>query len=135
MVIAAVFGWHYVLYFTRGFTQIGFFTVMVHRMIFGDILRFTLVFFVALVSFATAMMAVFQNSPEGIPQEFHSYHMSLFNMFRLMAGLTELDVLEKARVPFLAALLFCTFVALAVVLLLNMLIAAMSDTYAQVYTW
>ena len=54
-------------------------------------------------------------------------------MFRVMIGLREMDYIDTfAADANLGIFLFVLFTALTTILLLNMLIAAMSDTYAKI---
>ncbi len=132
LAVAVVLGWYFVLFFTRAFEPTGFFTVMLHRILFTDVLRFGIVFGVILAGFSAAMIATYSGHDGGLPTEFYPFGNAMMTMFRLMIGLEEFNILFDASNRILASVLFVVFVALATILLMNMLIAAMSDTYGAI---
>ncbi len=105
---------------------------MVHRIIAHDIFRFAVVFVFILLGFTAANISIFAYSPEGIPEQLTSFPIGLLSLFKLMIGLDEWNILDVARSYTAAACIFVLFVILTTILLLNMLIAAMTDTYASV---
>ena len=132
LCVALIFGWYFMLYFTRGFKATGFFTVMIHRMLFGDLIRFGLVIAIYILAFGSAFVVLFQGPPSGVPDEAKSLEESLFAHFKLLLGLSDINVLNESSDHILAYIVYICFVVLATLELLNMLIAAMSDTYAAV---
>lgn len=130
--IALVTGWYFVLYFTRAFESASFFTLMIHKMLLGDMLRFGIAFLVLLIGFGTSMRVLYMETTKEMPHQFSSFGASLLSMFRLLTGLDDLNYLDQSRSPEAATFLYLVFICIASILLLNMLIAAMSDTYANV---
>ncbi|XP_069121393.1 transient receptor potential cation channel subfamily V member 5-like [Argopecten irradians] len=141
LVFALLTGWWFNVFFLRGWQVFSFFTVMIQRVIFGDLFRFSVFIGLELVAFTTCMHTVFQG--QGVPNvegiyssaevgtvlEFGSTMLSMFN---LMLGLSNIGGLREARVPWLSVILFIGFVLLTYVLLLNALIAMMSATCGTV---
>ncbi|OWF39934.1 Transient receptor potential cation channel subfamily V member 5 [Mizuhopecten yessoensis] len=141
LVFALLTGWWFNVFFLRGWQVFSFFTVMIQRVIFGDLFRFSVFIGLELVAFTTCMHTVYQG--QGIPNiegiysstetstllEFGS---TLLSMFSLMLGLSNINGLREARVPWLSIILFIGFVLLTYVLLLNALIAMMSATCGTV---
>ena len=125
-----IFGWAFLMFFTRGIKTFSFFTVIMQAA-FGDLLRFFIVYSVILVPYSAAMTIIFQN-PGSITVEFANFWSSLFSMFQLTIGLIELDVTNGSNYPELALILFITFLAMAYILLLNMVIALLSETCSRV---
>lgn len=123
---------YFILFFTRALEVSAFFTVMIHRMLFGDLVRFLLTFAALLVGFGTANMVLYKGAVSGLPHQLRSFDITIITMFRLMTGLSDLNNLSQARSPLAASVLYIGFVSICTILLLNMLIAAMSDTYANV---
>ena len=131
--VALASGWYYMLSFLRTFKSISYYTVMVHKMVFSDIIHFGNVFIFILLGFAAGNMALFSTLPgEEVPDQVKSFDRSIYSLFRLVIGLEEWDIVDQARSPLTASLAFLTFVLLTTILLLNMLIASMTDTYAAI---
>jgi len=74
------------------------------------------------------MHITFMSSSPAPPTEFATIWKTFLTMFRLMLGLTEVDVLYDAPHPWLAVLLFVLYVVLTFVLMLTSLFALMSNT-------
>lgn len=129
--MAAIYGWCFTLFFTRAFKNIGIFTVMLQRMIMGDLIYFTIVFLVILAGLATALQILF-HANSTVPTDVSVMSNTVMNLFRFMVGLTEMDVAMYATFPAAVNLLIVGFILLANVQLINMLVAAMNDTYAAV---
>ena len=129
--IAAICGWSFMLFFTTAFQNIGIFSVMLQRMITRELAYFAVVFVFIMTGFGTATYCLFQESIHGAPEEVSSVHHALFSHFRLLVGLEELNIASESRLPWLIKLMFIMFVLLANILLLNMLIAAMNNTYSD----
>ncbi len=130
--VALTCGWYYMLAFLRTFRAFSYYTVMVHRIIFSDILRFGGVFIFILLGFTAGNMVIFATAPNGVPDQLSSFEVGMLSLFRLMIGLEEWSIPEEARSEVTAQIVFLAFVLLTTILLLNMLIASMTDTYAAV---
>lgn len=131
--IALVTGWYYMLSFCRLFKPISYYTVMVHRMIVTDIFRFAAVFIFIMLGFAAANLVLFCHSLDPL-QQVSSFDQSAYSLFRLMIGLETWSFTNQAPayVHVAADVAFFSFVILTMILLLNMLIASMTDTYAAI---
>ncbi|GFR66052.1 transient receptor potential cation channel subfamily V member 3-like [Elysia marginata] len=131
MVLALLFGWWFSTFFLRPFKKFSFFTVMLMKVLLGDMLRFFTIIIIALVSFTMAMHLLFLHS-QSLPKEFESLPLGCLTMFKLMLGLTDLEILEHADPVWLAVTLFVIYVLLTYVLLINSLIAMMSNTCSEI---
>ena len=85
-----------------------------------------------LLSFSVAMYITFVATPGPLPEAFSHLGTTSMTMFKLMLGLTEVEVLYDAAHPWLAITLFVLFVLLTYILMLNALIAMMSNTCSLV---
>ena len=132
MAVCLVSGWYFVLYFTRAFRPLGFFAVMMDRIIFGDLMRFSFVIGIFLLGFGSALRVVYEDAVTDIPEEMSGLGHAILTMFRIMVGLESFTIIDQTRDHIAAALFFVAFVLLATIQLINMLIASMSDTYASV---
>ena len=126
--IALVSGWYFMLYYTRAYRATSFFNVMLSRMLFSDLLRFTVATGMLLIGFGVSLMLLVA---QPLPDEFSSFGKTIITMILLMVGMTDLSYIDSARQPMFATVFSLIYVILAAVLLLNMLIAALADTYAE----
>jgi len=127
LIISLITGWWFVVFFLRAHKKFGFFTVMIHKIILGDLIRFGLLICLMLIAFSAAVNMAFKGS---ITQnkDLLSYPYTMMLLFKLMMGLGDIEELYEARRPWIAVCLFIAFVILTYVLMMNALIAMMSQT-------
>ncbi|XP_050701806.1 transient receptor potential cation channel subfamily V member 5-like [Eriocheir sinensis] len=130
----------YFLFFCRGFKTVGPFVTMIYTMLVGDLLRFVTIYFVFIMGFSQAYFIIFNsfhdtedrsqcvsnpmpNAPESVMKMFI---MSLGNFGDSYSALdcTDHDVTGK--------ILFLVFMAIVSLLLINLLIAMMGNTYERI---
>ncbi|KAM4044071.1 transient receptor potential cation channel subfamily V member 1-like isoform 1-T5 [Anomaloglossus baeobatrachus] len=143
MVFALVIGWVNMLYYTRGFQQTGIYSVMIQKTILRDMLRFLLVYIVFLFGFAAALVTLIGEAPQeaangtesGEKEEANSYsslYISCLELFKFTIGMGDLQFNENLKFKHFFMFLLILYVVLTYVLLLNMLIALMSETVNRV---
>ncbi|KAI5702538.1 hypothetical protein M8J76_008663 [Diaphorina citri] len=133
----------YFLFFCRGFKTVGPFVVMIYRMIMGDLLRFVSIYLVFVMGFSQSYYIIhlsFDNplTPGGVddtvsnpmPNPTESI-MAMFLMSLTTFGdyYTAFETTEHA---WEAKLCFVIFMAIVAILLVNMLIAMMGNTYQKI---
>ena len=131
LVIALITGWWFSIFFLRAQKKFSFFTVMIQKVIFGDMLRFSIIISLALVSFTAGIYMAFKGSlnlSAEASEDLNSYGSTMLLLFQLMLGLGDISSLYQARQPWMAMTLFIIFVLLSYVLMFNALIAMMSQT-------
>lgn len=69
--------------------------------------------------------------PEALPS-YRSFPMTLFSQFVLSVGIIDLPLDHENMTPPIVYVLHCTFALVSYILLLNLLIAMMSDTHWRV---
>ncbi|XP_071086171.1 transient receptor potential cation channel subfamily V member 3-like [Haliotis cracherodii] len=128
LVIALILGWWSTTFFLRGISPFSYVTLMLQKVLFGDMLKFIPIIFIMMIAFTCAMyssMAITQ------PDAFGNFSTSLVTMFKLMTGQAEIDGLEGASqhgsIP-----VFVFAVIVIQIFLLNILIAIMSRTCESV---
>ncbi|XP_019646458.1 PREDICTED: transient receptor potential cation channel subfamily V member 6-like [Branchiostoma belcheri] len=131
MSIALVFGWMLMLYFSRGSEHLGPFTIIIHRILMKDVVRFFLVYLVCLAGYTTAFYVTFQEATEDLEQ-FSDFGSTFFTLFKLTIGVEDIAVLNKAPNPIMAVILFVSFLIFSFLLMANLLIAIMGETLGVV---
>lgn len=123
--------WFYVGCLFMGFQSIGHFVVMIHEIIINDVLKFGLILAMFLIAFSTAIYIVLRPPTE---RSFEDFAGQLLSCFAWLAdGGFQEDVAEgAARGKPLAVLLLASFTIIGSIVLLNLLVAMMGDTYSNV---
>ena len=128
--IGLLSGWYLLLVYLTPLKSVGLFSVVLNRMITHDLLRFFTVFVVIFVAFTTSLMCFL--GPDQ-PLQTSTFFDSYWTLLRVMVGLYDLDdALERAAYPLLARIVAFLFIIVTMIQLLNMLIAAMTNTFADV---
>uniref|UniRef100_A0A8C5DVA1 Transient receptor potential cation channel subfamily V member 6-like n=1 Tax=Gouania willdenowi TaxID=441366 RepID=A0A8C5DVA1_GOUWI len=121
MAVCLVLGWCNVMFFARGFEMLGPYVIMIQKIIFGDLTKFMWLSFIVLIGFSTYAIPPYRSFP-----------ITLFSQFELSVGLIDLPVEHTIITPPIVHVLHCTFSVVSYILLLNLLIAMMSDTHWRV---
>ncbi|XP_063811906.1 transient receptor potential cation channel subfamily V member 1-like isoform X2 [Pseudophryne corroboree] len=143
MVFALVIGWVNTLYYTRGFQQTGIYSVMIQKTILRDMLRFLFVYLVFLFGFAAALVTLVGEAPvepgnsteAGKSEAGSSYsglYVTILELFKFTIGMGDLEFNENLKFKHFFMFLLILYVVLTYILLLNMLIALMSETVNKI---
>uniref|UniRef100_A0AAQ5ZDD5 Ion transport domain-containing protein n=1 Tax=Amphiprion ocellaris TaxID=80972 RepID=A0AAQ5ZDD5_AMPOC len=132
MAVCLVLGWCNVMFFARGFEMLGPYVIMIQKIIFGDLTKFMWLSFIVLIGFSTSLWMVYMTQePDSIPS-YRSFPITLFSQFELSVGLIDLPVDHTFTTPPIVHVLHVAFSVVSYILLLNLLIAMMSDTHWRV---
>uniref|UniRef100_A0A4W6D9U4 Transient receptor potential cation channel, subfamily V, member 6 n=1 Tax=Lates calcarifer TaxID=8187 RepID=A0A4W6D9U4_LATCA len=132
MAVCLVLGWCNVMFFARGFEMLGPYVIMIQKIIFGDLTKFMWLIVIVLIGFSTSLWMVYMTqAPDTIPA-YRSFPISLFSQFELSVGLIDLPVDHTVFTPPIVHVIHCAFSVVSYILLLNLLIAMMSDTHWRV---
>ncbi|XP_053373140.1 transient receptor potential cation channel subfamily V member 3-like [Mercenaria mercenaria] len=126
LIFAIIIGWYLVLFFLQIFKAFSFYTVLIQRVI-SDMIKFAFVMGIFLIAFSIAMFMIMQGANTE-DEDFNNLGKAMVKMLTIMLGIGELDILFQARQPILAVTVFVLFVLLTTILLLNALIAMMSNS-------
>ncbi|XP_045169282.2 transient receptor potential cation channel subfamily V member 3-like [Mercenaria mercenaria] len=126
LIFAIIIGWYLVLFFLQIVKAFSFYTVLIQRVI-SDMIKFAFVMGIFLIAFSIAMFMIMQGANTE-DEDFNNLGKTMVKMLTIMLGIGELDILFQARQPILAVTVFVLFVLLTTILLLNALIAMMSNS-------
>ncbi|XP_060084221.1 uncharacterized protein LOC132563479 [Ylistrum balloti] len=138
LAVSLCLGWLSSIALTRGFKGIHYFFKMLVNMVVRDVLRFLVVFSFVLLAFGFALHVVFQISSD-IVDTYSDPMETLFMTFNLMIGMAELfdDNFETGmsgvgRSATFAKAIYLIYILLSTIVLLNLLIAMMNDSYSDI---
>ncbi|XP_058139742.1 transient receptor potential cation channel subfamily V member 1 [Dasypus novemcinctus] len=151
MVFSLAMGWTNMLYYTRGFQQMGIYAVMIEKMILRDLCRFMFVYLVFLFGFSTAVVTLIEDgknnsmTAELTPHKlrggpccrlsdssYNSLYSTCLELFKFTIGMGDLEFTENYDFKAVFIILLLAYVILTYILLLNMLIALMGETVNKI---
>jgi hypothetical protein len=130
----------YLLFFCRGFKTTGPFVTMIYRMLAADLLRFGIIYFIFVMGFSQAYYVIFktytedEEDEEGEENPMNSPMESIITNFIMSLGGFGgyWGLLANTTHNLAGKTLIILFLMVVYVLLVNLLIAMMGDTYGQV---
>ena len=128
LALALLLGWIFVLFFTRACRVTCKFSTMIQKMFFRDLTYFLTVYGIILVAFTFAIRATFFH----IGSEENILSQVLDAMMNVVLGLGDKTTGYTARQHIFTKLLQIFYAIMAVILLVNMLIAMMNTSYETV---
>ncbi|XP_051788048.1 transient receptor potential cation channel subfamily V member 6-like isoform X2 [Erpetoichthys calabaricus] len=132
MAYALVLGWCNVLFFARGFEMLGPYVVMVHKIMFSDMLRFIWLMTFTVIGFTAALwMAYMTQDPSADPQ-FGDFPTTFFVQFELSLGLLDIPLNYSVWTPNIVKVLHAALTIFGFLLIMNLLIAMLGDTQTRV---
>ncbi|XP_069857875.1 transient receptor potential cation channel subfamily V member 1 [Dipodomys merriami] len=151
MVFSLAMGWTNMLYYTRGFQQMGIYAVMIEKMILRDLCRFMFVYLVFLFGFSTAVVTLIEDGKNDSvlaeptlqsrrgpgckvqpPDNYNSLYFTCLELFKFTIGMGDLEFTENYDFKAVFIILLLAYVILTYILLLNMLIALMGETVNKI---
>jgi len=124
------------------FRLTGPFVVMIYEMLFNDVLRFFIIYMVFLAGFSQAFFILFDNNGKIKLREktrfnflclgFGGFLVSVKQSFLGMLGDFDLDAYSDTSFNYISVTLLIVYIIVVTILLLNLLIAMMGDTYGNV---
>ncbi|XP_007454247.1 PREDICTED: transient receptor potential cation channel subfamily V member 1 isoform X2 [Lipotes vexillifer] len=150
MVFSLAMGWTNMLYYTRGFQQMGIYAVMIEKMILRDLCRFLFVYLVFLFGFSTAVVTLIEDGKNGSvsaestshrwrgpgcrpsDSSYNSLYSTCLELFKFTIGMGDLEFTENYDFKAVFVTLLLAYVILTYILLLNMLIALMGETVNKI---
>eukprot|EP00090_Calanus_glacialis_P029441 TRINITY_DN47253_c0_g1_i1.p1 TRINITY_DN47253_c0_g1~~TRINITY_DN47253_c0_g1_i1.p1 ORF type:complete len:251 (-),score=41.01 TRINITY_DN47253_c0_g1_i1:3-755(-) len=121
--------WFYLMFFAGAIKLTGPFVTMIFSMITGDMFTFSIIYIIFLFGFSQAFYFIMKSLEGDLYGKYHTTWVALFHM---TLGEYEYDDFDASPYPAMAKTVFVLFQILIPILLLNMLIAMMGNTYAIV---
>lgn len=123
LAMSMLLGWIFVLFFTRGCRVTCRFSIMIQKMFFRDLIYFLTVYGIVLIGFSFAMKVMIG---------FSSISKVFYGMMSVVTDLDQKQTNHGSRHPTFARVLLIFYAIIAVILLMNMLIAMMNTSYETV---
>jgi len=133
--VAVLFVWLKLIYYTRGHPATGPFFKMIMK-ILKDIRFFVVIMTIIVVAFSSAFVVLFEVNETEVSEEtkssFSDFGTAVLTMFRMMLGDFDVSIFQDSTNPVMLQVLFYVYILVVTIVLLNLLIALMSDTYDKV---
>ncbi|XP_063218007.1 transient receptor potential cation channel subfamily V member 4 isoform X2 [Bacillus rossius redtenbacheri] len=132
LLFAVPGSWFLFMFFAGAIRLTGPFVTMVYSMITGDMLTFGIIYMVVLFGFSQTFYFLYKGHPGVAASLYHSYPTTWMALFQITLGDYSYSDLSHTTYPNLCKTVFAIFMVFVPILLLNMLIAMMGNTYAHV---
>ncbi|XP_023247037.1 transient receptor potential cation channel subfamily V member 6 [Copidosoma floridanum] len=132
LIVAVPGSWFLLMFFAGAIRLTGPFVTMVYSMITGDMLTFGIIYSIVLCGFSQTFFFLYRGFPGVKSTLYHSYYSTWMALFQITLGDYSYTDLSFTTYPNLSKTVFAIFLVLVPILLLNMLIAMMGNTYAHV---
>lgn len=121
--------WIKLLNFTRGFKKLGPLVKIIYKMFF-DILYFICIYIIILFGFCQAMYLLLSHENE----DYSNPIITIITLFKMNIGDFDYTIIQGSEFFIAATVLFIIFNILSVIMLLNILIAMLTDRYNEIST-
>ncbi|XP_026067069.1 transient receptor potential cation channel subfamily V member 1-like [Carassius auratus] len=144
LVLCLALSWVNLLYFSRGSKNMGIYSVMIQKMVLGEIRRFIVVYMVFLIGFSTAVVTLLEeestkenqrtnssenqcNEGQSNKNEFKSIYFTTLELFKFTIGMGDLEFTDQYQYAEVFYVLLILYIVMTYILMLNMLIALMNQ--------
>ncbi|XP_043462244.1 uncharacterized protein LOC122498536 isoform X3 [Leptopilina heterotoma] len=132
LIVAVPGSWFLLMFFAGAIRLTGPFVTMIYSMITGDMLTFGIIYTIVLFGFSQSFHFLYKGFPGVKSTLYYSYPSTWMALFQITLGDYSYSDLSYTTYPNLSKTVFAIFMVLVPILLLNMLIAMMGNTYAHV---
>ncbi|CAG0914329.1 unnamed protein product [Notodromas monacha] len=131
LAVAVPCSWFFLMFFAGAVRLTGPFVTMIFSMITGDMVTFGIIYTVIMLGFSQTFYFLYMGHEDRSGTTYASYASTWMGLFHMTLGEYDMDH-DKTSYPVLTTFVFCVFMVMVPILLLNMLIAMMGNTYAMV---
>ncbi|XP_072948375.1 uncharacterized protein iav [Epargyreus clarus] len=124
--------WFLLMFFAGAVKLTGPFVTMIYSMITGDMFTFGIIYSIVLFGFSQSFYFLYKGYPNVQGTLYSSYPSTWMALFQITLGDYSYSDLGLTTYPNLSKTVFALFMVFVPILLLNMLIAMMGNTYAHV---
>ncbi|XP_072382933.1 uncharacterized protein iav [Diabrotica undecimpunctata] len=132
LLFAVPGSWFLLMFFAGAVRLTGPFVTMIYSMITGDMLTFGIIYTIVLFGFSQSFFFLYKGFPGVNSTLYYSYPTTWMALFQITLGNYDYQELGSTTYPAVAKTVFALFMVFVPILLLNMLIAMMGNTYAHV---
>ncbi|XP_013102765.2 transient receptor potential cation channel subfamily V member 1 [Stomoxys calcitrans] len=132
LIFAVPGSWFLLMFFAGAIRLTGPFVTMIYSMITGDMFTFGIIYSIVLCGFSQAFYFLYKGHPQLSSTMFDTFPSTWMALFQTTLGDYNYPDLNQTTYPNLSKTVFVIFMIFVPILLLNMLIAMMGNTYAHV---
>ncbi|EDV91710.1 uncharacterized protein LOC6566275 [Drosophila grimshawi] len=132
LIFAVPGSWFLLMFFAGAIRLTGPFVTMIYSMITGDMFTFGIIYAIVLCGFSQAFYFLYKGHPQVQSTMFNTYTSTWMALFQTTLGDYNYPDLNQTTYPNLSKTVFVIFMIFVPILLLNMLIAMMGNTYVTV---
>ncbi|XP_030381037.1 uncharacterized protein LOC115628914 [Scaptodrosophila lebanonensis] len=132
LIFAVPGSWFLLMFFAGAIRLTGPFVTMIYSMITGDMFTFGIIYSIVLCGFSQAFYFLYKGHPQVQSTMFNTYTSTWMALFQTTLGDYNYPDLNQTTYPNLSKTVFVIFMIFVPILLLNMLIAMMGNTYVTV---
>ncbi|XP_037726235.1 uncharacterized protein LOC119557536 [Drosophila subpulchrella] len=132
LIFAVPGSWFLLMFFAGAIRLTGPFVTMIYSMITGDMFTFGIIYCIVLCGFSQAFYFLYKGHPQVQSTMFNTYTSTWMALFQTTLGDYNYPDLNQTTYPNLSKTVFIIFMIFVPILLLNMLIAMMGNTYVTV---
>ncbi|XP_077087578.1 transient receptor potential cation channel subfamily V member 1 [Siphateles boraxobius] len=145
LVVSLALSWVNLLYFFRGSKHMGIYSIMIQKMILGEIRRFLVVYMVFLIGFSAAVVTLLDeesiknrslfkaaNGNEDCKKPtFKNIYYTTLELFKFTIGMGDLEFTNDYKYKEVFYVLLILYIVMTYILMLNMLIALMNQSVEE----
>ncbi|XP_063602518.1 uncharacterized protein LOC134778595 [Penaeus indicus] len=132
MAYAVAGSWFMLMFFAGALKLTGPFVVMIYKMISGDMFTFSIVYVIMLLGFSQAFYFLYKHPKQDKDSKYINFGSTWMALFHMTLGDYDYTAMNFNIYSGMSKFVFLVFTIMLPIMLLNMLIAMMANTYSTV---